>query len=394
MAAQARAGKGAGGTHVEMRRGLVRDRLFDWSRVRALALGLAMLAGLAVTAAGGAAAAPANKAYTVGNYPVEAAAEDAVTAKERALAEGQQAAFRSLLKRLIPVTQYKLIEGVRSKVTVAELVSGVSVRSERNSSTRYIASLDFAFEPGAVRDLLRREGIPFVDVQSPQITIVPLVIGGSAEAGRQWGEAWRGLDQEHALTPFKIAPLKAEVRADVVKEMAAGDAGQLRILQREYGTDLVLLAIADTATAPGKLTVTIAGQDALGSFAWSRRYPVQGGDVAYTMELGAVVALGTLEGRWKALKVRRTPGGLGALSRTPAPVQLFAEYRSLSQWQQMRRTISETPGVEDFQVAGVTARGADIALRFPGGGEGLAESLEAEGLVMQQSGGSWVVRPR
>lgn len=377
-----------------MGRGSVRELRGKWRPAGALGLGLVMLAALAVATATGIAAAPASKAYTVGNYPVEAAAQDAVTAKERAMAEGQQAAFRSLLKRLIPVTQYKLIAGLKSKVKVAEYVSGVSVRSERNSSTRYIASLDFAFEPGAVRDFLRREGIPFVDVQSPQITIVPVAVGGSAEAGRQWGDAWKGLDQEHSLTPFKIAPLKAEVHADVVKGMAAGDGGHLRILQREYGNDLVLLAIADAAAAPGKLTVTIAGQDALGSFAWSRRYPMQGGDLAYTMELGAVVALGTLEGRWKALKVRRTPGGIGALSRTPAPVQLFVEYRSLSQWQQMRRTISETPGVEDFQVAGVTARGADIALRFPGGGEGLADSLEAEGLVMQQSGGSWVVRPR
>ena len=48
----------------------------------------------------------ADNVFTVANYPVEAQAENAVAAKEKALAEGQQAAFRSLLKRLIPVTAY------------------------------------------------------------------------------------------------------------------------------------------------------------------------------------------------------------------------------------------------------------------------------------------------
>ena len=45
----------------------------------------------------------AETVFTVGNYPVEARADNAVAAKTQALADGQQAAFRSLLKRLVPV---------------------------------------------------------------------------------------------------------------------------------------------------------------------------------------------------------------------------------------------------------------------------------------------------
>ena len=51
--------------------------------------------------------------YTVGNYPVDARAANAVAAKERALADGQQAAFRSLLKRLVPVTNHGPPEAAR-----------------------------------------------------------------------------------------------------------------------------------------------------------------------------------------------------------------------------------------------------------------------------------------
>ncbi len=50
------------------------------------------------------AAAPRDKVYTIANYPVEATAKDAVAAKEKAHADGQQAALGALLKRLVPVT--------------------------------------------------------------------------------------------------------------------------------------------------------------------------------------------------------------------------------------------------------------------------------------------------
>src|SRR5262249_9659209 len=84
-------------------------------------------------------------AYTVGNYPVEARAENAVSAKSKALADGQQAALRSLLKRLVPVTAHQRLRALR-EVSAGDLIEGVRVRSERNSSTDYIANLDFTFQ--------------------------------------------------------------------------------------------------------------------------------------------------------------------------------------------------------------------------------------------------------
>ncbi|MGI9403024.1 MAG: DUF2066 domain-containing protein, partial [Hyphomicrobium sp.] len=68
---------------------------------------VASFASAAVLAVLGAASAALGEGvYTVGNYPVDAQAKNAVAAKKKALAEGQQAAFRSLLKRVVPVTAY------------------------------------------------------------------------------------------------------------------------------------------------------------------------------------------------------------------------------------------------------------------------------------------------
>ncbi len=121
----------------------------------------------------GTASAEDSKVFIVGNYPVEARSSDAVKAKEQAIADGQQAAFRSLLKRIVPVTAYARLKQIKT-TPAAPMIEGFSVRSERNSATEYIASYDFSFQPAAVQRLLDTQGIPYIDKQAPKIVIVPI----------------------------------------------------------------------------------------------------------------------------------------------------------------------------------------------------------------------------
>ena len=371
----------------------------------ALALGL-----LTVLATGTMQPAWAGKddlAFTVANYPVEASDKNAVAAKDKALADGQQAAFRSLLKRIVPVTAYKQLSRL-SKVKAADLVSGVAVRSERNSSTDYNASLDFSFLPDAVRSTLKREGIPFVEVQAPAVTIIPVLRQGNpAEAktdtGR-WRDAWKGLDLDHTLTPVKLDELKPVIHSDTVKMLIDGDGSANRILAGEYKSDNIVLAIAEPDLAAKKMLVTLAGQDAVGPILLKRSYRIPDGDVGYASELAAVVALGVLEGRWKALKA--APHGSDSAATTdngqPAwsagtsahhgePVKFVAEFTSLTQWNQIRTQLLDTPGVENLEIATVSARNADVTLSFPGGIQGLANAVGARGLSLQDLGGGWTL---
>ncbi|MGE0855822.1 MAG: DUF2066 domain-containing protein, partial [Hyphomicrobiaceae bacterium] len=163
---------------------------------------------------------PSDQPFTVARFPVQAVAENAVAAKERAIADGQQAAFRSLLKRLVPVTAYGRLKPLR-ETPVTGLADGFSVRSERNSRTEYIASLDFAFRPDAIRGLLRREGVPFIDEQAPEVVLMAaarhagkLVRDGSY--GQSWLGIWRDLDTRNALTPLKVEGLRPVIHDDTL----------------------------------------------------------------------------------------------------------------------------------------------------------------------------------
>lgn len=333
----------------------------------------------------------ADTVYTIGNYPVEASAENAVAAKEQAIADGQQAAFRSLLKRLVPVTQYPKLQKLAS-VRAAELVEGVKVRSERNSRTDYIASFDFAFQAKSVRDLLRREGIAFVDEQAPTLTLVAVWRGpGSDNAA--WTTVWRGLDLENALTPVNLQPLRPDIGAEAVEGIARAEPSAMRAFAGTYAAEHLVVAVAQQEA--GKLKLLLVGRDAVGPLYLERTYRLDA-DASYTRELSAVIALRTLEGRWKAIK-----GGSGGsagptLSAAGGRVDLLiaVEFRGMAEWQDISRKLSATPGVDELDVAGLSARGARVTLRYGGGAEQLAGELARQGLVLRNNGGTWVLSSR
>ena len=371
---------------------------------RSLAIILAVWIAAAHLGAGLAFAAGADNAYTIANYPVDATAGNAVAAKQQALADGQQAAFRSLLKRIVPVTAYKQLTRVRD-IKAADLISGVTVRSERNSATDYIASLDFSFQADAVRAALSRQSIPFIDEQAPTISLLTVLLQGNPPTVTNdtglWRRAWTGLDLQHTITPVAVQDLKPEIHADTVSMLLAGDGNGLRILNDEYGTKLIVMAVAEPDMVAKKLTVTLAGQDAVGPLLLKRTYRMTSGDLAYTSELAAVVALGVLEGRWKAVKSAAGQHGVrpahlsGRPRRTArrggeASPHQFVDPR---QWNQIRAQLLDTPGVDALEISTVSDRYAAVSLRFPGGARGLANALGARGLSLLTTPDGWVLRP-
>jgi hypothetical protein len=338
------------------------------------------------------AAAANDDVYTVGNYPVDAQAANAVAAKDKALAEGQQAAFRSLLKRVVPVTDYERLKRL-AVLKSSSFFEGVSVRSERNSSTRYIASLDFSFRPDSVRAVLQQEGIPFVEEQAREIYVIPIVrdAQGAPDTGsatRAWTDVWKGLDLEHTLTPIELQTLKPVIHADTLQMLVDGRGSAERILAGEYGSPYIVVAMAEVDAAANRLNVTMAGIDAVGPFNLKRSYRVFDGDTGYAMELAAVVGQGVLEGRWKALKA-----SAGRSARDAIVVSLQVQYGSLAEWREIRQQLLAVAGVDDVRIESETARGATLTLRYPGGGDALANALNGQRLSLESgSGDTWILR--
>jgi aryl carrier-like protein len=372
---------------------------------RLLAFDRAGFGSLAVVAclASPADAASRDRVYTVANYPVDAVAANAVAAKEKAHADGQQAAFGALLKRLVPVTSYPQLARL-SSVQAATFADGIAIRSETNSRTEYIANLDFSFQADAVRGLLSREGVPFVEEQAAKAVIVPVMAQSESSGGQQfrpggatWTNAWKGLDLDNSLTPLKIEQLLPSIQDATINAALAGDDQSERILTTEYKADFVLFAVAEIDESNKQLNVTLAGIDGAGLLSWRRSYRVSGGDVDYAMQLAAVVTQGVLEGRWKVAKLEENgartgsytgPGSFGSGS----VVQMAVEFSNPQEWDDLRRQILDVPGIDDVRIGSVSSTWADVSVRYPGGGPGLAAVLAQHGLSLSATGETWSLR--
>jgi hypothetical protein len=349
----------------------------------------------------------ADRAYTIANYPVEARAANAVTAKDTAIADGQKAAFRSLLKRIVPVTAYRDMERLTS-VDAATLIDGVAVRSERNSATEYIANLDFSFQPNEVRDLLTRQGVPFVDTQAPATIIVPLTRDAKAAAGPAgefraasgtWGTVWPTLDLQNSVAPLKAEALKPEIGPDTLRGLyeEASLSASVMTLAAAYGTDQIIVAVAEVDTEGGKVNVLLAGQDSAGPFALKRAYRLSDGDLAYTLELAAVVSQGVVEGRWKAINsggavAAATANPYGAAVGAGDEVSFDAQFGGTGEWNAMRRVLLEAPGIDDIRIGSISSDRASVSVKYPGGGPALAQALATYGISLTDTGGLWVMR--
>ena len=72
-----------------------------------------------------------------------------------------------------------------------------------------------------------------------------------------------------------------------------------------------------------------------------------------------------------------------------APVHFSVGFRGRGDWWRIRKALRRLPGVEDLTVAALSARGADISLRYPGGAERLALALAPLGLQLSRVRNGW-----
>lgn len=389
----------------DARRGAIEAAL----RVIAGALGAVVIGGSLV---GSVAVAQSNAPFVVGNYPVEATAENAVAAKERAMAEGQSAAFRYLLKRLVESKSYKRLPRLDA-AAVDNLIDGVSVRAEQNSRKEYIATLDYAFKPTAVRQLLDSYGLPYTDRQAGQLVVVPVVVVAPGDSGtppkklfgmpvaaaeKAWQAAWKGLDLEHALTPIKLSGPGASATTDTYQAISAGDLAAVGVISGEVAAQRLVVALVEPAEN-GQVAVTLAGNDWVGPLFLQRRYKLYYNDFGYTSEFATLIALGVLEGRWKA-----NVGGADVAASAQSqfgdnpdavigePVRMTAQFEGMPAFREIRTILLETPGVERLKIGALTSSSAMIEVAFVGGAPALASALAAQGLALADNDGILILR--
>ena len=329
--------------------------------------------------------------YTVAKLSVDIKAKDAVTAKRTALTLAKTRALQTVFRRIAPFNSFERLPTLKSAV-IEDMIAGFSVRRERNSATQYIATLDFKFQAEIVRKVLSGKGIAINDQQADQITVLPVYIstGKIVTSGRDpWRNAWNGLDLENAIVPVRLARAGPSFTMDNLSAIIAGDLNAFVALRDKMKTKKLVLAIAEPTQDGKNLTTKLFGVDRVGSVSLSRNDSVYSGNMKSAANEAAEIALGIFEGRWKLMQ---SPRSLAGVDATPVDLNVVVEFAGIREWKAIRGRLVKIPGVQGLDIKSLSARTAQLVLKFPGGAEGLARMVPAHGLSMQGAGEAWILR--
>jgi len=318
-------------------------------------------------------AAPAARAqgvdpFTVEDVPIDATAKDAQEARQKALAEGQVAAFNLLLRRLANTSEYAKLPKP-SSTDIDALVDGISVRRERSSSVRYLALLTVRFKADRVRSILRIAGINFVDTPSRPVVVVPLFKSGDKvvlwEGTNPWREAWNRVPLRGGLVPFVLALGDlGDVQSVNVDQALKRDVKSLEVFANRYNAGEVLVALAEETGGSAEhptLTVRLWRYDALTRRVRSAgsRGAVRADNRVETFTATASAVARAIENQWK-LENQSVIGG------EPSTVTVRVPIESLGQWTDIHNRVRAVRVVKGTRVLRLSRERAILAISFVG----------------------------
>jgi hypothetical protein len=324
--------------------------------------------------------------FVVRDVVLDESAQTATAARARALAKGQREAFARLEARLTRSVHRGLAASVESD-TLRFLVDAIQIDGEKTSDVRYLANLTVTFKPEAVRNLFRLSGVPFSELRSRPLTVVPVLATPSRymlwDEPNPWREAWRNHPEGTGLVPM-LAPIGdlSDLSGLTVDQAVDGDPDILASFAERYGAGGVVVTIANIfETEPGILRSDIVsvpvGLPEMSPFSISVTGQV--GESELTIFARAVGEIrGIIEDEWKAASAL-TSGEIAQL-RAAVPIS------NLKNWIDIRGRISSVPAVTDIQLVALTAMLAEIVINHRGDVARLTRAFERFDLILEGTG--------
>jgi hypothetical protein len=349
---------------------------------------------LGLGAAPGSSSASAQEVFTIADLKVDAAAETAAAAREKALAAGERLALRRLFERLTLKTDYGRLPSL-DRSQIAEVVKGFEVEEERTSRGRYLATLKFHFKPKAVRRRLRDSDIRFAETLSKPVLILPIYEMAGALAlwddPNPWRDVFSRLEKRDSLVPL-VVPLGDILDiADIGAEQAVrGDDTRLSAIARRYGAADTLVALASYGSAAsGNLPGLRVNVSRFGAVAQGRTF-VESFTAEPDEEIEALLLRAArsvtiqVEENWKHDNLLRFDRE-GSLT-VAVPI------RRLEDWIDVKKRLGRVAFIRRSDLVYLSRDEARAVLRYIGDEEQLTLALAQNDLLLSRGAISWILK--
>jgi hypothetical protein len=333
-----------------------------------------LLLALVLGFAGGAAPVGAQGvSYEVSGIRVDVTAESAAAARDKALKEGARRALQELVARYVE-PEKRARYARMSQQQIDDMIADFSIRDEKTSAVRYIATLDFRFKPSRASRLLRDAGVttplapgePGSAPPPPPLVVVPVLEGTipTAQGSDAWRSAWRAIAERR---PGRYVVAGADNAA------IAGDQAQVAALVRRLGGDSGLVAVATPGTpaadgTPQSIDVRFLRQGRTRQASGAATYTIQEGETADAFVRRVAAAVDQAQAQaW------RGAGQTPAASR--AQVDVFVPVDDLADWLALQKSLRQVEGVRKVDLLMASRREMFVGIAYSGSYAQLEQNL-------------------
>jgi hypothetical protein len=342
---------------------------------------------VAVAAAQPAAAQAVGDSFTVRGVEVDVSAPNPQAAKDQAIAEGQNRAFRMLLERLTQPGDHARLP----KADGTQYVRDFSVDSERSSATRYIATLSVRFNPAAVRKLLQGANIAYAEPRNRVLVVVPVLKSGGRtvlwDDPNPWRAAWNGLGGGGLVPVVVPTGDLTDIQTMSAEQALAGNPQAMQALGARWRTADVVVAVAAPSANGKTLDVSLIGSPGAPKPFDSLAYQQNEGESLEAMMLRAV---------------RDIDRGIDTVFKQPNLLQFdrastlstLVPLSGIEDWLVVRERLGRVSQVRRWELVSLSKSEAALTLHTVGEQEQITAALANAGLKMDFTDGFWVMRPQ
>ncbi|MAP24010.1 MAG: hypothetical protein CMM87_00550 [Rickettsiales bacterium] len=178
---------------------------------------------------------------------IDSKGESAQTAKEKGIALGRKKAFETLLKRLLPNSEFDRL--ISAPPNSEDFLVTYHLAQERFSPTHYKADISYQFDTKALQQYFQSKRLSYLDAMIPRFVILPLIRqNGQLKFYWQALDLLREIEERYPLLDF-LLPL-GDLDDDKLFDDQAQTAQTLFAnLNNRYGLNATLILILDVSDA-------------------------------------------------------------------------------------------------------------------------------------------------
>ncbi len=332
-----------------------------------------------------------DRIFEVRGVSVDAQAATAAQAQAQAIGEGRRQAWGRLINRLVPKAQASALPPLSSDLLVG-LTVGYEVARERTSDVRYLGSLNFRFNPLAVRQYFASLGVAYAEVASQPMLILPVYNNGSKpllwDEESPWLAAWLDRPNANGLVPVAVPYGDlADIRDITAVQAVLADREAIMTIAARYGAEQAVVVSARPISSGSagqaiELNLTYVGGIADGQSLVRTVTPDPANPDADLLSVAARTATSEIQEAWKTENLI-SPG-------FETRVTVIVPITSFDNWLELRKGLDQVSSVSRRELLRISRNEALMDVWINGDVDQLALALKQKDFILMESQDGWL----